>query len=74
MPIKFYATFTESGSDWGGRTKEQVKAIIEGGLRMWMKATCHSVVLKYAGTTKSLAGEKDNRNVITWVGGIPGTP
>jgi hypothetical protein len=72
MPIKFYVTYTNSGSDWGGRSQQQVEKMVKNAIEMWNQSSCHSVVLKFGGTTKLLAGEKDGKNVITWVGGLPG--
>jgi hypothetical protein len=71
MPIKFYVTYADS-YNWGGRTKEQVKKMVEDAFKMWMDANCHSVVFQFAGFTLDQAGNEDGKNIITWVGGLPG--
>lgn len=72
MPVTFYVTYSESGN-WSGRTREQVKKMIEDAFARWSKATCHGVTFKFGGFTTVQANEKDGKNVITWVGGLPGT-
>lgn len=71
MPLKFYVTYADS-YNWGGRTREQVKTMITGAFDMWQSATCHMVIFQFAGFTLEQAGTEDGKNIITWVGGLPG--
>lgn len=71
MPIKFHVTYADS-YNWGGRSREEVKQMIQEAFKMWTAATCHSVVFQFAGFTLQQAGEEDGKNVITWVGGLAG--
>jgi len=74
MPITFYVTYSPS-DNWAGRTEQQVKEMITQAFAMWTKETCHLVTFKFGGFTRVSANlnEKDGKNVITWVGGLPGT-
>ncbi len=74
MPITFYVTYSSS-DNWAGRSKQQVQDMITKAFAMWTQATCHLVTFKFGGFTRVSANfnEKDGKNVITWVGGIPGT-